>query len=121
MGEGRGASCPLAERHARAHGELPIGSALLALGAASSNGATTMLFGAMPTPLTLWVLNSNYPQTRKSELTKLLSEGGAVLNGLIREKVTDHAGSLASGRVGYMRSPFQSVDEPMALPHAHAG
>lgn len=59
----------------RCHGDLPVGCAFLALAAAASNGACTYIFGDSPTPLFIWVINTNYPQTRKSELCKLLTEG----------------------------------------------
>lgn len=70
----------------RSHGELPVGCAMLALAAGASNGAMTQLFGDSATPLFFWCLNTNYPQTRKSELTKLLAEGSAVVNALVRAK-----------------------------------
>ena len=69
----------------RCHGDLPIGTGLLALAAAASNGATSPIFGDKPTPLFFWGINSNYPQTRKSELCKMLTDGADHLNTLISQ------------------------------------
>ena len=40
-----------------------------------------------PHPLFFWGINTNYPQTRKSELRKLLSEGGTELDRLIQQNL----------------------------------
>ena len=69
----------------RCHGHLPIACAFLALASAASNGALTFLFGDDLTPLFVWFLNNNYPQTRKTEITKVLSQGAAELDRLIKE------------------------------------
>ena len=67
-----------------AHGDLPISCAFLALASASSNGALTHLYGDDLTPLFAWFLNNNYPQTRKTEVTKILARGAAALDELIK-------------------------------------
>lgn len=63
-----------------------MGCAMLALAAGASNGAMTQLFGDSGTTLFFWCLNTNYPQTQKSELSKLLAEGSAVMNELVHAK-----------------------------------
>ena len=68
-----------------AHGDLPIACAFLALASAASNGALTHLFGDGLTPLFVWFLNNNYPQTRKTEITKIMARGAAALDSLIKE------------------------------------
>lgn len=68
----RGEQMVLWQSAARCHGDLPIGTGILALAAANSNGATTNIFDSSPSPLFMWAMNSNFPQTRKSELCKFL-------------------------------------------------
>ena len=113
----------------RSHGDLPLGCAFLALAAAGSNGAVTELFGDSPTPLNYWVLDSNYPQIRKSEITKLLSSGCRILDTLIQEhflekweEAVDHAEHEASARGEDFSIPeppiLHSIEIPSCTPEA---
>ena len=59
---------------------------LLALVAGCTNGALTQLYGDSPTPLSYWNLNTNYAQTRKSEINKMMSTGIKILDSLIEHE-----------------------------------
>ena len=80
-----GAQLILWQSALRSHGDFPIGVFTMSLATACSNGARTRAFGDGTTPLFMWALNSNYPQSRKSELTKMLSQGGDALNACIKK------------------------------------
>lgn len=71
----------------RCHGDFVLGCAFLSLGVAAANGAVTHLFGDDPSPLYLWFLNNNYPQVRKSEVTKLLGQGAKELDKIITDRL----------------------------------
>jgi len=93
----RGGECVAWHSALCAHGELPVGCALLAVCAACANGAGIQLFGSSTSALCAWFININFPQTRKSELTKLLSEGATSLNKQIRDAFVEKWRAAAVG------------------------
>jgi hypothetical protein len=107
----------------RCHGDLPVGCGILALVAGCTNGGITSIFVDSPTPLNYWNLNSNYPQTRKSEISKLLSAGARELDRLIQydfvrewEEAVDEAEADADARQEDYRRPEVPVVHSVEIP-----
>ena len=108
----------------RCHRDFPLGCGFLALAAACSNGACCQAFGESPSPLFVWVINSNFPQTRKSELCKLLSSGGAELGRLLREHFLAKWLSARDDAVARREAGADEAEEPtlqsVEIPNATA-
>ena len=68
----------------RSHPPFPIMMAMLAGCVILTNGATLMIWGTAA-PLAIWVLNVNYPQTRKSTLGSIVERMAKFADAHVRE------------------------------------
>ena len=76
--------------------ELVVATTLLAAMAPLANGATINLFGESDTPLNVVAVLVGYPQTRKSQMTKIVREISDALDGHIKGVAAAALGGEAS-------------------------